>query len=128
MKLIAIPVLNNNLSAHFGHAPHFFIYQVSGKDIIKQRMLQSPPHTPGAIPHFLGGEGVTDVIVSGIGQKAIEIFNSQGINVYSGAEPDTPDTIIRKFIKDQLVLTANTCDSDHHDHNHDCNHDHDCNH
>lgn len=118
MKRIAIPVVNNTLSAHFGHAPHFFIYDTEDTNIIKQAMEQSPAHTPGAIPRFLKELGVTDVIVSGIGQKAIEIFNSAGINVFSGAQPAEPEVIVNDFLNDRLTLNANTCDSEHHGHDH----------
>lgn len=119
MKIIAIPVVNNMLSAHFGHAPFFYIYHARDRKIIKQRMEKAPPHTPGAIPAHLKKLDVTDVIVSGIGQKAIDIFNDDGINVYSGAQPDTPANIIRKFLDNKLELTENTCDSEHHGHGQD---------
>jgi len=123
MKTIAIPVLDNKLSPHFGHAPYFLIYETENNTITKQRMEKTPPHTPGAIPAHLKKIGVSDVIVSGIGQKAVDIFNASGINVFSGAQTDTPANIIQNFLENKLVLTENTCDNDHHGnetHTHNC--------
>ena len=126
MQKIAIPVQNNQLSQHFGHAPFFYVYDVKNKEVLKQSMNKSPEHTVGSIPNFLKELNITDLIVGGIGGKAIEMLNSANVNVFTGATVDTPDNIINAFIEDKLELNENSCDSDHHEHGD--HHDHNCRH
>ena len=122
MKKIAIPVANGKLSAHFGHAPFFYIYHTEGNDIIKEEMQNPPPHEFGVIPNWLGEIEVTDLITGGIGPKAVDILNSKNINVFTGAPVESPQKIIQDFLSDSLTTTANMCNHDDDDHEHNCEH------
>jgi predicted Fe-Mo cluster-binding NifX family protein len=111
MKKIAIPVSNGSLCRHFGHCQEFHIYQVDGDDSIQGMEAQTPPpHAPGVIPQWISKLGVTDVIVGGIGQRAIDIFNSQGVNVYAGAPGNESQRVVDDFLKGTLPLNENLCD------------------
>jgi predicted Fe-Mo cluster-binding NifX family protein len=71
--------------------------------------------------------GVTDVIAGGMGQKAINLFHENNINVFVGAPMESPEALVRDFLADKLELTANYCnhDSGHrhsHQHGHQCRH------
>ena len=118
-KKIAIPVVNGKLSAHFGHAPYFFIYYTKDNEIIKEQMETPPPHEFGVIPNWLAEIEVTDMITGGIGPKAVEILNAKNINVFTGAPADEPQKVVKDFLNGTLKTTANMCN---HDENHHCEH------
>jgi predicted Fe-Mo cluster-binding NifX family protein len=120
-KKIAIPLENGVLCAHFGHCEQFaFIIVQNG--VIKEVSAHTPPeHIPGLYPRWVAQFGVTDVIAGGMGQKAIDLFNQQNINVFIGAPMIDSKQIVTQFIDNSLVLSANYC-------NHDHNHDHECGH
>ena len=122
MKKIAVPVLNGKLSGHFGRAQYFYVYDTADQKILSEEMHNPPEHVPGAYPSFLAEKGVTDVILGGVGQQAIQIFLQNGINTHIGAPELNVREIVELFITKKLELTANLCDSDHHDHDHEHHH------
>jgi predicted Fe-Mo cluster-binding NifX family protein len=118
-KIIAIPVSEGKLSAHFGHAPVFYFYHIEDKTIVKEQMETPPPHEFGVIPNWLAENDVTDLLAGGIGPKAIQILNSRNINVFTGAPTDTPQKVVNDFLTDRLKTTANLCN---HGEDHNCDH------
>ncbi|MFW6294803.1 MAG: NifB/NifX family molybdenum-iron cluster-binding protein, partial [Halanaerobium sp.] len=81
MKKIAVPVQGENISAHFGHAPQFKIFSVEDQEIVEEDNLENPGHQPGLLPRLLNEAGADLVISSGMGQKAIAIFEKNNIEV-----------------------------------------------
>ncbi len=118
MKKIAIPTLNGNLSPHFGGSEYFSIFDVVDKKIVGESILPTPEHEPGAYPKYLADAGVTDVILGGVGQQAIVIFNQNKINVFTGAPAILPKDLVLQFANGTLKVGDNSCDSDEHDHDH----------
>lgn len=122
-KCIAIPLENGILCAHFGHCEQFAIVEVDGEEIKNMYTEIPPEHVPGLYPRWISGFGVTDVIAGGIGQKAIELFKFQGINVFAGAPVKDPVSLVKDFLSGILTLQANYCNHDGHQHRHSgCNH------
>ncbi len=107
---IALPLVNNLLSAHFGHCEEFAVVNIENGKLGELRRFRPPEHAPGVYPEWLSGYGVTDVIAGGIGQKAISLFNSYGINVFAGAPQISLEELINDFLSGSLNLTANYCD------------------
>jgi predicted Fe-Mo cluster-binding NifX family protein len=62
--------------------------------------------------------GVTDVIAGGIGQRAIDLFNQQGINVFVGAPMQNEMEIVTDFLAGKLSLSVNYCNHDSDDYSH----------
>jgi predicted Fe-Mo cluster-binding NifX family protein len=120
-KKIAIPLENGILCAHFGHCEQFAVVDVQNGEITSVDMHTPPEHVPGLYPRWVAQFGVTDVIAGGMGQKAIDLFHEQNINVFIGAPMVDPKFIVSQFIDNKLELSANYC-------NHDENHSHGCSH
>ena len=118
-KKIAIPMENGVLSAHFGHCQQFAIVDVENNQITSVTEVTPPEHVPGLYPRWVAEFGVTDVIGGGMGQKAIDLFHQQNINVFIGAPIKAPNELVREIIDNKLSLTANYCN---HDHQHGCDH------
>jgi predicted Fe-Mo cluster-binding NifX family protein len=102
MKKIALPVVGDNFSSHFGQASHFAIYSIEGKKIIKEEKHSVPVHEPGAFPRWLSELGVDTVLVSGIGQKAIVIFQQNNIEVICGIEKSNISEILADYMDGKL--------------------------
>ena len=106
---IAIPVTEGMLDAHFGHCRQFAMVDIENKAIQKVNYLDAPPHEPGLLPRWLSERGATDIIAGGMGQRAIQLFNQQGVNVFVGAPKETPETLVEGFLKESLSFSANYC-------------------
>jgi len=109
MKKIAVPTLNGTLSAHFGGSEYFTVVNVDNNSIVSEEILPTPEHTTGSYPNFLAEQKITDIIVGGIGGKAIDIFNNNNITVYAGAEAKLPKDLAQDLIDGKLVVTGNAC-------------------
>jgi predicted Fe-Mo cluster-binding NifX family protein len=73
-------------------------------------MLMPPAHEPGVLPKWLGEMGVKLVIAGGIGRRAQQLFNENGINVITGAPGDTPQQLVGDYLNGQLQSGPNVCD------------------
>jgi predicted Fe-Mo cluster-binding NifX family protein len=110
MRKIAVPVIGNKLSPHFGHCEQFELFEVENNKIISENATTSPPHEPGILPAWLAKQGATDIIASGMGNRAISLFNEQKINVFLGSEIKEPKELVQNLINDNLTTGKNFCD------------------
>jgi predicted Fe-Mo cluster-binding NifX family protein len=109
---IAIPLENGLLCPHFGHCEQFAVIHVEHGKLMAFETYNPPEHVPGLYPRWLAGLKVTDVIAGGIGQKAIELFNQQGVNVFAGAPLKPAKDLAHDFLEGRLQLQANYCNHD----------------
>jgi len=109
---IAIPIANGTLCMHFGHCENFALIDVdaSTSKILKREDIQAPPHQPGLLPPWLAERGATFVIAGGMGQRAIALFNQQGIEVLVGAPALAPETLVKEYLAGRLTAGENVCD------------------
>jgi predicted Fe-Mo cluster-binding NifX family protein len=110
--LIAIPVANGKLSAHFGHCEHFAMIEADETtgEIISQRLETPPPHEPGVLPRWLTDMGADVIIAGGMGRRAQDMFESRGLKVVVGVQPDELSVIAEKYLSGDLELGTNLCD------------------
>ena len=73
----------------------------------------SPPHENCSTANWLHGLGVNVVIVSGIGQGAINHFNDMNIKLFAGAEIKKTEDLVKDYINNSLKLVETTCNHDH---------------
>jgi len=99
----------------------FYVLTLGIVEISEIKALTPPEHVPGLYPKWVGELGVTDVVAGGMGQKAINLFHAENINVFVGAPANTATELVTDFLANKLTLTANYC-------NHDENHEHNCKH
>ena len=109
-KKIAIPVNNGVLDTHFGHAKQFAILSLREGQISEDAIFDAPPHEPGLLPKLLSENGVTDVIAGGMGNKAIQLFQRAGVNVFVGAPQLPVRNLVEGFIHNTISFSANYCD------------------
>ena len=110
MKKIAIPVMDDKLSRHFGHCETFYIYEIDNTKVVNEIQVIPPAHEPGLLPKWLHRHLVTDVIAGGMGSRAIRHFNQNKINVFVGAPEKSPSELVENHLNGSLKLTGNYCD------------------
>lgn len=109
-RKIAVPTSNGILDGHFGHCKQFAMVEVEGREIKSISYLDAPPHQPGLLPPWLAERGASDIIAGGMGQRAIDLFNNRGVNVFVGAPALTPEELVSGFLNETLSFSANYCD------------------
>jgi predicted Fe-Mo cluster-binding NifX family protein len=107
---IAFPANGKVISDHFGHCANFKIFEMGdNKSIINQSTIEAPSvHQPGVLPKILQEQGVDVVIVGGIGQKAIELFNESDIKVVTGVS-GLIEKALENFLNGTLQNGENIC-------------------
>ena len=109
---IAIPLAEGRLATHFGHCASFALLDVDleKKEILKREDVQAPPHQPGLLPPWLAEHGAELILAGGMGQRAQNLFNEQGIQVILGAPVETPEQLAKSYLEGTLQLGVNLCD------------------
>jgi Mrp family chromosome partitioning ATPase/predicted Fe-Mo cluster-binding NifX family protein len=108
--VIAVPVAGGKLSAHFGHCEQFALIETENGEIKGQSMHVPPPHEPGVLPKWLHERGAHVIIAGGMGTRAQQLFNDNGIKVVIGAPSASPETLVHQYLADSLVTGDNLCD------------------
>ena len=109
---IAIPTADGALFPHFGKAPQVTVFDIEDNKVVDKQVFTSPEHAHGAMPRFLQGLGVTDVICGGLGAGAVKLLNEMDIQIHGGAPAIAVDDVLKKYLDGTIVYGDNSC---HHD-------------
>lgn len=107
MKL-AIASEGKHVSGHFGHCEGFTVYEVDGRQIVNRQFVENPGHKPGFLPVFLKDLDIDVIVSGGMGAKAQELFNENGIEVVVGAQGFCDD-VVEQYIRGELESTGSVC-------------------
>lgn len=117
-KRIALPTTDRlTVDEHFGHCKEFAIHIIQEKEVSQVEYVEAPAHAPGVLPKFLGEKNIHAIITGGMGQRAIDLFETQEIEVILGASGSIKD-VIEQYIAGQLTSNGTPCV---HDEDHNCN-------
>ncbi len=106
---IAMPIANNCLCEHFGHCEKFYVADVVDGKIDNPKFLTPPQHEPGIIPKWLGENNVSVVLAGGMGPMAVQLLESNGMEVVIGVPSDEPEKIVNDYINGTLKSGENAC-------------------
>ena len=109
---IAIPLVGDRLSPHFGHCERFALVEAdeqAGK-IASKDVLKAPAHQPGLLPRWLHEQGANVILAGGMGQRAQQLFEQAGIKVVIGVPSETPEILVAAYLNGTLTTGANICD------------------
>ncbi len=109
-QLFAIPVAAGKLCAHFGHCDQFALVETEDGKIKGTEMHTPPPHEPGVLPKWLHEMGAHVIIAGGMGARAQDLFQENGIKVIVGAPMDAPESLVNQYLAGTLVAGDNICD------------------
>lgn len=110
---IAVASMGNMVAGHFGHCQNFNLYDCENGSIVEETAVPNPGHKPGFLPNYLADLGVSVIISGGMGGGAVEIFQSRGIEVVTGASGDARQAA-EGFAKGSLKSTGSICDKHEH--------------
>ena len=88
---IAIPTRGNVVDDHFGHCEVYTVFNIDeNKKIISSEILPSPQGCgcKSNIASVLQQKGVSVMLAGNMGNGALNVLNSQGIEVYRGCSGD----------------------------------------
>ena len=108
--VFAVPTAQGKLCAHFGHCDQFALIETESGEIKTKTMVTPPAHEPGVLPKWLHEKGAHIIIAGGMGSRAQQLFVENGIKVVTGAPMDTPESLVRQYLSENLVTGANVCD------------------
>ncbi len=109
---IAISCDGEKVSAHFGRCEKYILFEEEGGELKGKDETPNPGHEPFFLPKFLNERGVQKIICSGIGPRAVGLFNELGIEVIPGIEGEI-DEVIEKYLKGELKPGESTCNHGH---------------
>lgn len=112
--------LDEQVSEHFGSAPYFTIVDLNSNGVeIFNNGNQHHSHGGCHPMQFLNGKGIDSVVCGGMGRRAVELLNSDGIKVYLG-NGNTVKTIVEEYKQGNLKELTVDCACGGHDHGHSC--------
>jgi predicted Fe-Mo cluster-binding NifX family protein len=107
--------LEEIVSGHFGRAPTFTIVDLETNDV---RIVPNKSEHMGGMgkpPEKLVQEGVHVMLCSGLGPRAINMFENYGIEVFVGAQGTVRDTIeLWRAGRMQMATDENACKEHRH--------------
>lgn len=122
---IAVPTTQNNMvDAHFGHCEFFTVFTVTDNSIVQMETVQSPENCgcKSNIAVTLNEMGVKVMLAGNMGGGAVNVLNSQGIEVYRGCEGNVKE-LVEEYLKGSVDDSGETCGHhSHHDEGHQCTH------
>lgn len=106
---VAIPCEKEKVAPHFGRCESYAIFDIKNGTVVRKEIIANPGHEPGFLPKFLAERRVQKVICYGIGPRAMQLFESFGIEVIAGAEGNI-DEVIKEFIEGKLKSDFSKCE------------------
>jgi predicted Fe-Mo cluster-binding NifX family protein len=123
---IAIPVADGRLDGHFGGCTQFALVEADRerKAILSTQTVAAPPHAPGVFPRWLHRQGVSAVIVGGIGRHALDLFAQQSIEVRAGRPGASVEELVTSYLNGALTGAPVGCAGHGHGEGHQHRHGH----
>lgn len=119
---IAVPTRGNNVDEHFGHCEYYTVFTIGNDNAIENSEIVPSPQGCGCksnIAAVLQLKGVKIMLAGNMGNGALNVLNSHGIEVYRGATGDVRK-LVEAFLKGMVKDSGEGCH--HHQEGHECNH------
>jgi len=116
---IGMPKNGELLNQHFGQSREFLIAAIDDGKILERKEINSEAlqHNHGGLSNLFVSEGVSLVIVGGIGQPALQALTVNGLKVIKGASGRLED-LLAAYVKGELVDRDVSCSHHGRDHDH----------
>ncbi len=118
---IALPSRQNKIDSHFGHCEYYTVYTVDKdkKQILSEEIINSPAGCgcKSNIAQVLSEEGVKVMLAGNMGDGAVNVLHSAGIEVLRGCSGDVK-SVAMSWLEGNLNDSGESC----HEHGHDCSH------
>ena len=113
---IALPSIQNKVDAHFGHCEYFTVFTTNEKsEIVKEEKVMSPSGCgcKSDIVHTLSQMGVNIMLAGNMGDGAVNVLNSHGIEVLRGCSGDVK-TVTEQWLAGSIKDSGVACHANDH--------------
>ena len=113
---IALPSRNNEIDEHFGHCDHFKVFTIDNQNkIVTEETIASPAGCgcKSNIAQTLAEKGVKLMLAGNMGQGAVNVLNSHGIDVIRGCSGDVK-AVAEKWLAGDLKDSGFICSQHEH--------------
>ena len=117
---IALPTYQEQIDSHFGHCEYFTVFTVSDdKELIERETVASPEGCgcKSNIAFILADMGVNLMLAGNMGDGAVNVLNSAGIEVLRGCTGNVKEVALA-WLNGTLSDSGESC----HAHDHQCSH------
>ncbi len=125
MKKVAVPTRGNVVDDHFGHCEGYTVFTIGENSKIEKTETIPSPQGCGCksnIADTLQQKGVTVMLAGNMGNGALNVLKSHGIDVYRGCLGDVHQ-LVEDFLLGKIGDSGEGCKShEHHGQEHQCNH------
>jgi len=107
---------DGQVSHHFGRCPFYFMIGIEENKIVGADVKSNPHfgnHQPGQMPMFIRELGADVILAGGMGPRAVDIFNSFGIEVATGAVGNVRN-VVDAYLRGEVKGIV-PCNHDHSD-------------
>jgi len=122
---IALPTRENAVDDHFGHCEAYTVFSIDeNKNIVSSEILPSPQGCgcKSNIAAVLKEKGVSVMLAGNMGNGALNVLKSHGIEVYRGCSGDVRQ-VAETFLQGKLNDSGESCHHHEvHGEGHECNH------
>lgn len=107
---IATPSINGLIDEHFGHCKEFLVFSVTDKRLVSEQPIPSKEGCgcKSGIAVDLARAGVTHLVAGNMGEGAVRVLASHGIQVTRGATGDAKKAV-QAFIDGTLADSGILC-------------------
>jgi predicted Fe-Mo cluster-binding NifX family protein len=111
MMKIALPSYQNQIDEHFGHCEYFTVFTIDDqKNIFSEEKIASPAGCgcKSDIARILSEKGVKLMLAGYMGQGAVNVLNSHGIDVLCGCSGNVRE-VAEKWLAGDMKDSGMTC-------------------
>ena len=123
---VAVPVMKDKLSRHFGKSDRFLVFEVdeNSRRVVSQESVFCDQEACHGLPAWVAKSLKVDVLlVGGIGMPAKRGLERMGVEVEFAIDDDDIENVIQSFMDDPEAGNASTCWGHEHCKTEDCGHD-----
>jgi uncharacterized protein len=107
----AVPVEQEKLNPHFGHATDFMLIDVNQSgQVTATEVIASPGHACGYLPGWLASKGVNVILAGGMGMTPRMLFQQNNVEVVLGVQETDPEKAAVSHFNRTLAFGANQCE------------------
>lgn len=121
---IAIPTRGNLVDSHFGHCEYYTVFTIDeSKNVVLEEIIPSPEGCgcKSNIASILREHGVEIMLAGSMGDGAVYVLESNGIEVVRGCSGDKKE-VLDSFLSGKISDSGQGCTA--HEEGHECGYNH----
>lgn len=106
---LAIAADHEQVAAHFGRCERYVLYDIKDGQATSMKTIKTPRHEKDLMPKLLRENDVDALICGGIGRRAKNHLDRDGITCYSGLK-GTLDEALKAYVEGTLPHHDEVCE------------------